>query len=128
MLAVIMRRLRRNTVDGWYHTFHRGIERRSIFADDRDREHFVDLLAEARERFRLRIHAFSLMGNHWHSVLQTPDANLSAAMQWVHLSHAAWFNARHSRVGPLWQGRFRAIPIGDGAWAYEVSLYVHLNP
>ena len=128
MLPVIMRRLRRNTVDGWYHTFHRGIERRAVFADDRDREHFVDLLAEARERFRLRIHAYSLMGNHWHGVLQTPDANLSAAMQWLHLSHAAWFNARHNRVGPLWQGRFRAIPIENGTWAYEVSLYVHLNP
>jgi hypothetical protein len=67
------------------------------------------------------------MANHWHGVLQTPEANLSAAMQWLHLSHAAWFNARHDRVGPLWQGRFRAIPIEDGVWAYEVSLYVHLN-
>jgi putative transposase len=128
MIVGIVRRLRRNTVDGWYHTFHRGIDRWPVFRDDRDRGHFVELLAEAQERFRLRIHAYSLMDNHWHGVLQTPDANLSAAMQWLHLSHAAWFNARHNRVGPLWQGRFRAIPIEDGAWAYEVSTYVHLNP
>ncbi|MFC1451858.1 transposase [Verrucomicrobiota bacterium] len=98
-----------------------------IYADDRDREHFTGLLGEVHERFRVQIHAHSLMPNHWHGVLQTPDANLSAAMQWLGLSHAAWFNARHDRVGPLW-GRFRATPIEDGAWAYEVTLYVHLNP
>jgi len=99
-----------------------------IYRDDRDRQHFVDLLGEVHERFRIRIHAYSLMSTHWHGVLQTPDANLSAAMQWLHLSHAAWYNARHDRIGPLWQGRFRATPIEDGLWAYEVSLYVHLNP
>jgi len=122
------RRLRMTRVDGWYHVFHRGIERRRIYGDDRDRQHFVDLLAEMHERYRVRVHAYSLMPNHWHSVLQTPDSNLSAAMQWLHMSHAAWFNARHNRVGPLWQGRFRSTPIENGAWAYEVSLYVHLNP
>jgi len=115
-------------VDGWYHVFHRGIERRAVFSDDRDREHFLDLLGEMHGRYRVVIHAFSLMDNHWHGVLQTPEANLSAAMQWLHLSHASWFNARHGRLGPLWQGRFGAVPIEDGIWAYEVSLYVHLNP
>ena len=69
------RRLRTNRVDGWYHVFHRGIERRAIYADDRDREHFVGLLGEMHERFRVLIHAYSLMTNHWHGVLQTPDAN-----------------------------------------------------
>jgi len=98
-----------------------------IYRDDRDRKHFLELLGEMQERFRVKIHAYSLMSNHWHGVLQTPDANLSAAMQWLHLSHASWFNARHNRVGPLWQGRFRDVPIEDGIWAYEVSLYVHLN-
>ncbi len=52
-MVFMARRLRRNRVDGWYHVFHRGIERRAVFADDRDREHFVDLLAEAHERFLL---------------------------------------------------------------------------
>ncbi len=49
-------------------------------------------------------------------------------MQWLHLSHAAWFNARQLRVGPLWQGRFGAVPVEDEGWAYAVSLYIHLNP
>lgn len=122
------RPLRGNREDGWYHVFHRGLERRKVFRDDRDREHFLELLGEVVTRYRVVIHAYALMDNHWHGVVQTPEANLSAAMQWLHLSHAAWFNARHRRVGSLWQGRFGAVPIEEGGWAYEVSLYVHLNP
>lgn len=122
------RSLRLNIPDGWYHEYHRGIERRRIFADDRDRSHFVSLLSEMHDRYRVLIHAYVLMPNHYHTVLQTPDANLSDAMQWLHTSYATWFNTRHQRVGPLWQGRFGAKPVENSAWAYEVSLYVHLNP
>ena len=107
---------------------HRGIERRAIFLDTRDREHFLELLGESTERFRIRIHAFCLMDNHYHSILQTPDANLSQAMQWLGLSYSSWFNARHDRAGALFQGRFRSVPVEDGAWALELSYYVHLNP
>ncbi|MFT5241367.1 MAG: putative transposase [Candidatus Promineifilaceae bacterium] len=122
------RSLRLNIPNGWYHEYHRGIERCRIFADDRDRSHFVSLLAEMHDRYRILIHAYVLMPNHYHTVLQTPDANLSEAMQWLHTSYAAWFNTRHRRVGPLWQGRYGAKPVENSAWAYEVSLYVHLNP
>jgi putative transposase len=67
------------------------------------------------------------MDNHYHGIVQTPDANLSQAMQWFHGAYAAWYNARHNRVGPLFQGRYRAIPVENGGWAYALSLYVHLN-
>ena len=117
-----------NSPDGWYHVMHRGIERRRIFLDDRDRAHFLELLAEMPPRFRFVIHAFVLMGNHYHAIVQTPDANLSQGMHWLHLSYSAWFNARHDRVGPLFQGRFKSVPVEDGAWAYELSFYLHLNP
>ena len=122
------RPLRYNRIDGWYHVFHRGTERRAVFADDRDRAHFLKLLGEMSERYRVAVHAYALMGNHWHGVVRTPEANLSAAMQWLHLSHAAWFNVRWQRAGALWQGRFGSVPVEDENWAYEVSLYVHLNP
>jgi len=107
--------------------FARGLERREIFGDDRDRGYLLELLGEIHERYRVRVHAYVLMDNHYHAILSTPDANLSGAMQWMHGSYAAWYNARHDRVGPLFQGRFRAIPIEDGAWAYALSQYVHLN-
>lgn len=71
-------------------------KRRRLFLEDRDRSHFLELFGEVHERYRLRIHAFTLMTNHYHAIVETPEANLSQGMQWLHLSHAAWFNARHA--------------------------------
>jgi REP element-mobilizing transposase RayT len=122
------RPLRRNVGDGWYHVFHRGTNHGAIFTDRRDREHFLELLEAARKQYRLLIHAYALMDTHYHGIIQTPEANLSSAMQWVNQSYAAWYNARHDRLGPFWQGRYRAVPVEDAAWAYELSIYVHLNP
>jgi REP element-mobilizing transposase RayT len=122
------RPLRVNVADGWYHVMHRGIERRAIFTERRDYEHFLSLLAELSERYRFRIHAYCLLGNHYHAIVQTPDANLSRGMQWFGLAYSAWFNARHHRVGTLFQGRFRSVPVEEGAWVYELSTYIHLNP
>ena len=86
------RPLRIDVADGWYHVTARGIERRSVFTDRRDHEHFLELLKESVERFRVVIHAHVEMTNHYHLVTQTPDANLSRAMQWVNVSYVAWFN------------------------------------
>ena len=107
---------------------HRGIERRALFREDRDRVHFLDLLEQTVERFRFRVHAYCLMDNHYHAIVQTPDANLSQGMQWLGVSYSSWFNARYNRVGPLFQGRFKSVPVEEGAWALELSEYVHLNP
>jgi putative transposase len=122
------RPLRVDVADGWYHVMARGIEGRTIFGDDRDRWHFLDLLAMLPERFRVIVHAYVCMGSHYHIILQTPDANLSRAMHWFNVSYSAWYNARHSRRGPLFQGRFKSVWIEDGGWAHALSVYVHLNP
>jgi REP element-mobilizing transposase RayT len=114
--------------DGWYHVMGRGVNRGVIFKHVRDRGHFVELLEAMRERFRVRIHAYVEMETHYHLVLQTPEANLSAAMQWLNLSYSAWFNARYDGLGPVFGGRFKSVPVEDGAWAYTLSVYVHLNP
>lgn len=106
----------------------RALERHDLFTVDRERKHFLDILATARENYGLRIHAYVLMRSHYHLVVQTPRANLSEAMQWINLSYAAWYNRRHERVGPVFAGRYNAIPVEDGTWAYELSIYVHLNP
>lgn len=113
---------------GWYHVMGRGTERRALFEDKRDHEHFLELLEKATERYRILIHAHVELVNHYHLVIQTPEGNLSRGMQWLNVSYAAWFNRRHDRVGPLFQGRFKSVPVENGAWAYELSLYVHLNP
>jgi len=122
------RPLRVDVADGLYHVMARGIEGRAIFGDDRDRWHFLDLLAKLPERFRVIVHAYVCMESHYHIILQTPDANLSQAMHWFNVSYSAWFNARRNRKGHLFQGRFKSVGIENMAWAYELSVYVHLNP
>jgi len=107
----------------------RGFERRVIFRDDRDCMHFLELLEGLTERYGMKVHAYVLMGNHYHLLVQTPHANLSRAMQWLNVSYGVWFNRRHDRVGPLFQGRFKSVPIdGEGSWALQASVYLHLNP
>mgnify|MGYP002633185974 CR=1 FL=1 len=125
---VMARPLRIDIADGWYHCMNRGLERRNIFADAKDQAHFLTLLGEVVDRFRFRIHAYCLMDNHYHALIQTPDANLSQGMQWLGLSYSTWFNTRHRRVGPLFQGRFKGLPVEEGAYALDLSLYIHLNP
>ena len=71
---------------GWYHVTARGIERRAIFEDGREYEHFVELLPEMSERYGVEIHAYVLMVNHYHLLIRTPRANASAAIQWLNVS------------------------------------------
>ncbi len=103
--------------------------RKEIFENDRDREHFVELLALLVERYCVVLHAYVLMDNHYHLLIETPEGNASRALQWLNLSYAAWFNAKHERTGPVFQARFKSIPVdGEGSWALTCSIYIHLNP
>ena len=111
-----------------YHVTARGNEQRDIFRSDHDRFHFLELLSELGERFGIKAHAYVLMDNHFHLMLETPEANLSRAMQWLGVSYSVWFNRRHRRVGHLFQGRFKAVIVEDERGWQEVARYVHLNP
>jgi putative transposase len=97
----------------------RGIERRSIFMDARDRRHWLELLEESVAMFRLRVHAYVQMDNHFHLLAELGEPNLSRAMHWFNVSYTVWFNRRHDRVGPLYQDRYKALlvdPAGWGLW------------
>lgn len=123
------RPLRIDVEGGIYHVVTRGIDRNPIFRLDGDREHFLDLMAAMYQRFRISFLAYVLMDNHVHFIVQTPDANLSRAMQWLKVSYSMWFNKKHQRVGPLFQGRFRSVLVEQAdTWLLELSLYIHLNP
>jgi len=123
------RPVRVDVAGGWYHVTARGIERRAIFADGRDHEHFLELLPEMAERYGVELHAYVLMGNHYHLLIRTPQANASAAIQWLNVSYSVWFNRRRGRVGHVFQGRFSSVLIdGEGSWAMSASVYIHLNP
>jgi len=122
------RPLRLQLAGAWYHVTARGTERRAIFTREEHYAHFLELLAEWVPRFRLCLHAYVLMPNHVHLVVSTPEANLSAAMQWLKTSYSMWFNRRTQRVGPLFQGRYKAELLEGRAVAWAVTQYVHLNP
>ncbi len=103
----------------------RGTERRTLFLDNSYCFHFLDLLGEMSQRYSVEIHAYVLMGNHYHLILRTPYANCSEAMQWLNVSFSAWFNAKRQRVGHVFQGRFRSTLVdGEGAWLLDLSAYV----
>jgi REP element-mobilizing transposase RayT len=105
----------------------RGNARQAVFRDDRDRQHFLGLLAHWVKRFAIGLHAYVLMDNHYHLLLELSEANLSAAMHWLAVSYTVWFDRRHGTVGHLFQGRFKSILVEpESAW--EVSRYVYLNP
>ncbi len=122
------RPLRIELVGGWYHVNSRGNERKAIYREDRDRAHFVELLAEMVGMYRLRLHAYVLMDNHYHLLVELTEANLSRAIQWLQVSYSMWFNRRHGRSGHLFQGRFKSILVQREAWGLELSRYLHLNP
>ena len=122
------RPLRVDVADGVYHVTSRGLERRDVVGTDRDRARWLDLLAEVAARRDWRVLAWALMNNHFHLYLRTPHADLSAGMHDLNSGYATGFNHRHGRVGPLFQGRFKAILVERDYHAWELSRYVHLNP
>jgi len=124
----VSRRLRIAVENGWYHVLNRGIDGRQLFPDDRANEHFLELLKSMPARFDLRIHAFALMGNHYHLQIETLKPDLSRAIQWLNLSFSGWYNRLHRRRGPLFQGRFKALLHDPEESALIINRYIHLNP
>jgi REP element-mobilizing transposase RayT len=114
--------------EAYYHVTCRGNERKAIFRDDTDRSVFLDKLKASRQIYGVEIHAYVLMNNHFHLMLETPKGNLSEFMRHFNISYTAAFNRRHHRVGHLYQGRYKAIVIDKDRYLLELSRYVHVNP
>lgn len=111
-----------------YHITSRGNEKRPIFKDEKDREIFLDILNEVNKRHNWICHAYCLMNNHYHLIIETPDGNLSKGMRQLNGVYTQIFNRRHHRVGHIFQGRYKAILIQKESHLLEVCRYVVLNP
>jgi REP element-mobilizing transposase RayT len=111
-----------------YHITSRGDRGEAIFEDDADREMFLRVVAEVVERYRWICHAFCLMTNHYHLVIETLEGNLSRGMRQLNGVYTQASNRRHRRTGHLFQGRFKGILVERDAYLLEVSRYVVLNP
>ncbi len=110
-----------------YHVFNRGIDRRDLFWDDRDRHYFLDSLALGVERFHVEIHAYCLMSNHFHLLVGTPLGNISHFMQSVQTRYGGHFNFRHGRSGYVFQGPYGAKLVEGDEYLLTMSRYIHLN-
>lgn len=111
-----------------YHVTARGMERGRIFESDHDRQVFLEKLKDSVGLHHIRLYAYVLMDNHFHFVLCTPRANLSAFMQQFNSSYTMYFNTIHERVGHLFSGRYKAKPVEGDKYLLNLSRYVHLNP
>jgi putative transposase len=111
-----------------YHVTSRGDRREPIFVDDDDRRALLGVVAQSMPRFDAEVLAYCLMGNHYHFVLHTRQANLSRLMRQLNGVYTQAFNRRHAKVGHLFQGRFKAVLVDRDAYLMEVCRYVELNP
>jgi putative transposase len=113
-----------------YHVMSRGDRREAIFLDDADRSEFLRTLGETCAKMGWQVHAYCLMGNHFHLVLETPRPNLALGMKWLLGTYTQRFNRRHRHWGHLFGGRYKAQPIDGRSRDYlrRACDYVHLNP
>ena len=124
------RKLRLQYEGAIYHLMSRGDRGEAIFRDDLDRRMFLKTLAEACEKTDWQVHAWCLMKNHFHVVLETPQANLVSGMKWFLGTYTGRFNRRHKIFGHLFSGRYKSLLVdgSDSGYLRKVCEYVHLNP
>ncbi len=111
-----------------HHVIGRGIERRKIFYKDKDREDFVDRLAELAEKGAWTVYAWTLMPNHYHLLIKTKNQPLADNMRKLLTGYAVNFNRRHKRAGHLFQNRYKSIVCQEENYLRELVRYLHLNP
>ena len=113
-----------------YHVLSRGDRREAVFLDDGDCHDFLKTLAEACQKTGFQIHAFCLMKNHFHLVVETPAGNLVAGMRWLLSTYSNRFNRRHQLCGHVFSGRYKALVVEGASSGYlrTVCDYTHLNP
>ncbi len=111
-----------------YHVISRGNASQIIYDDDKDRQVFLEILSRTTQRYHWLCHAYCLMDNHYHLLIETPEGNLSAGMRQINGVYTRRFNTRHKKSGHLFQGRFKSILVERDSYLLEVNRYISLNP
>ena len=111
-----------------YHLTARGNRQEAIYTDDKDRDNFLEILSKTVHRYNLICHAYCLMGNHYHLLVETPEANLSSSMRQLNGLYTQYLNRRHHKTGHVFQGRFKSILVEKDAHLLSLCRYIVLNP
>ena len=111
-----------------YHVMARGDRREEIVKDDEDRRTFLRTLGEGCKRSGFRVHAYVLMSNHYHLLLETPEANLSRGLGWLQNAYTRRINVRHRLWGHVFGGRYKSVVVEPGNCFWVLMDYIHLNP
>lgn len=111
-----------------YHITCRGNARNDVFLNARDRTMFLGFLDKTIERYNWLCHAYCLMNNHYHLLVETPDANISKGMHYLNCVYTIYFNRHHGRVGHVLQGRYKSILVERDSHLLALTRYVVLNP
>lgn len=122
------RQLRIEFPGAYYHITARGNERKDIYRTRTDYLRFLSALKSATERYLAVVHAYCLMTNHYHLLVETPLGNLSQIMHHINTSYTTYYNLKRKRSGHLLQGRYKAVVIEADSYACVLSRYIHLNP
>jgi REP element-mobilizing transposase RayT len=112
---------------GYYHIVNRGVNGAEIFNEKEDFFKFMELMLKTKYDYKVIFHAFTILPNHYHILLETTLANLSEAMRFLNSAYAAWYNYKSGRVGHLWKGRFESYMMFDDVHSWNVIKYIERN-
>ena len=113
---------------GFHYIYNRGVEQRVVFNNNQDKDKFLDIVCEVSLHCGFTIHAYALMDNHYHLLLENKKENLSHGMRRINSSYAQYFNKKYKRVGHLWQDRFKSWYIFDNNYLFVLFKYLEFNP
>ena len=111
-----------------YHITIRGIDKQNIFLDEYDKNKFISILKETKEKYNYEIYAYCLMDNHVHLVIYDKEQKISKIMQSIEISYVFYFNMKYDRIGHLFQDRFFSKKVEDREYLKMVCRYIHQNP
>lgn len=128
-ISNMVRPLRIEFPNAFYHVMSRGLNRQALFLDDNDFVFFLYLLNQAQEKFRFICHSYCLMTNHYHLFIQTPEPNLSKIMKYLNESYARYFLSKYpDKDGHVFKGRYKRKIVQSDLYSWQLSRYIHLNP
>jgi len=123
-----MARRPRLDLAGFHHIVNRGIGRGKVYKSDEDKEKFLEVLCKACKVYKVNVHDYCLMDNHYHLLIETTSENLSLFMRQVNSNYAIYFNKKYKRTGHLWQGRYKSWYIINEDYLYTLFRYIEHNP